>query len=70
MTQTTVEWENLIRKSPKWSCNGRQQWFMNFLLEVPFVKVNFFPLHLFKPLGWFFLVVSVDNVHKVNYLTR
>jgi hypothetical protein len=73
MTQTThdfVEWENPIRNSPKWSCNGRQWWFRNFLPKMPLGKVENFPFHLFKPLGWFFQVVIRGIMHKVNHFTR
>jgi hypothetical protein len=29
-----------------------------------------FPFHIFKPLVWFFLMVILNIVHKVNHLTR
>jgi len=73
MTQTThdfVEWANPIRDSPKWSCNGRQWWFRNFLPKMALGMVENLPFHLFKPLGWFFLMVIPGIVHKVNHLIR
>jgi hypothetical protein len=73
MTQTTydfVEWENLIRNSPKWSCNERQWWFRNFLPKMPLGKVEIFPIHRFKPLGSSFQMVIPGIMHKVNHFTR
>jgi hypothetical protein len=37
---------------------------------MPLSMVKKFSFHLFKPLGWFFLVVILDIVHKVNHLKR
>jgi hypothetical protein len=37
------------------------------LRKMPSCMVENFPLHLFKPLGWFFLM---GIMHKVNHLTR
>jgi hypothetical protein len=56
MTQTIhdfdfVEWANPIKNSPKWSCNGKQWWFGNILLEMPLDTFENFPLHLLKPQG-------------------
>jgi hypothetical protein len=39
MTKTTHDFVALVdptRNSPKWSCNGRQQWFKNFLHKHAF----------------------------------
>jgi len=39
MTQTTHDFVDLVvptRNSQKWSCNGRQQWFNNFLPKHAF----------------------------------
>jgi hypothetical protein len=37
---------------------------------MSFDMVEKFPLHLFKPLGWFFLMIVLNIVHKVNHLTN
>jgi len=39
-------------------------------LKMHLSMVENFPFHVFKPLGWVFLVVILGIVHKVNYLTR
>jgi hypothetical protein len=52
-----IEWANLTRNSPKWSSSEKQWWFRNFLPKIPLGMVENFPFHLFKPLGWLFLMV-------------
>jgi len=37
---------------------------------MPLGMVENFTFHLFKPLGWFFLVVILGIVHKVNHCTK
>jgi hypothetical protein len=53
---------------PKWSCSERQWQFWNFLTKMPSSMAEDFPFHLFKPFGWFFLVVILGIVLKVNTL--
>jgi len=68
MTQT-IEWANLTRNSPpEWSCNGKQWWFKNFLPKMPSGMVEFFLIHLFKPLRWFFLMVIIALCTRLTTL--
>jgi len=39
-------------------------------LKMHLSMVENFSFHVFKPLGWVFLVIILGIVHKVNYLTR
>ncbi len=48
-----VEWANPTKNSPKWSCSGKQWWFRNFLLEMPFGMVENFPFQFSNHLGGF-----------------
>ncbi len=72
MTQTAhnfVEWANPNKNSPKWSCSGREWWFRKFLPKILSSMVENFSIPLFKPFGWFFLVVIPSIMHKVNHFT-
>jgi len=60
-----VEGANPTRNSPNWPCGGKQ-----WLPKMHSNMVENFPFHLFKPLGWIFLLVILGIVHKVNHLTR
>jgi len=41
-----------------------------FCSKMSFDMVKKFPLHIFKPLGWFFLMAILSIVHKVIHLTN
>jgi hypothetical protein len=56
----------LNEQIPKWSCSEKQWWFKNFLTKMPSSTIENFPFHIFKPLGWFFLMVILGIVLKVT----
>jgi hypothetical protein len=56
-----VEWANPTRNSSKWSCNGRQWWFTNFLPKTP--------LGMTKIFSFYFSIHSITyNLHYINNL--